>query len=68
MNAQSKTIYAKKEWFEYLQNNCLGSSGYRGSLAGLRRSCWGKDALVVRCCKYLFRVDEKTFNYVSSNA
>ena len=62
----SRTIYAKRKWFEYLVEHCLGSSGEGGSLIGMRRSFWGQDAYVVRCCKYLFKVSEEVFNYVGS--
>lgn len=56
-----RTINAKREWFGWLQSRCIGSSGKDGSLIGLRRSCWGNDAYVVRCCRYLFRLEEKDF-------
>lgn len=60
-----RTCTAGKEWFNYLCDNCLGSSGYRGSLAGMRKQFWGKDAFVVRCCGYLFRVSKETFTRVA---
>ena len=63
----AKTITVKVSWFPYLQEHCLGSSGREGSLIGLRRSYWGKDAYVIRCNKYLFRVSEDVFKYVMEN-
>lgn len=63
----SRTISAKKEWFKWLQERCYGSSGEGGSLIGMRRSFWGNEAYVVRCCRYLFRVSEKDFNYLKEN-
>ena len=62
----NRTVRAKKNWFLWLQEHCTGSSGEGGSLIGMRRSFWGKDAYVVRCCNYLFKVDEDVFNYISS--
>ena len=62
-----RTISAKKAWFPWLSENCLGSSGEGGSLIGMRRSFWGQDAYVVRCCRYLFRVSEEDFMYVFKN-
>ena len=61
-----KTLRAKKEWFAYLQDHAIGSSGEGGNLIGMRR-IWGKDAYVVRCCNYLFYVPEETFRYVFEN-
>ena len=61
-----RTVYAKREWFPFLSEHCIGSSGEGGSLSGMRRCFWGKDAYVVRCCKYLFHVDEETFYYICS--
>ena len=61
----SRTIYAKKHWLPYLQKNSIASSGYRGSLLGMRRSFWGNDAYVIRCCNYLFKVNEDMFNEIS---
>ena len=62
----SRTISAKKSWFSWLQNHCIGSSGEGGSLIGMRRSFWGEDAYVVRCHGYLFKVDEGIFRYISN--
>lgn len=58
------TANAGKEWFEYLSENCLGSSGWGGNLIGMRKHVWSKTALVVRCCRYLFWVNEGVFNRV----
>ena len=33
----SKTISASKEWFKYLSERCLGSSGHGGNLTGMRK-------------------------------
>ena len=62
-----RTISAKKAWFPWLSEHCLGSSGKGGSLIGMRRSFWGQDAYVVRCCRYLFRVSEEDFLFVMNN-
>ena len=58
----SNTLTAKKKWFEWLQAHCIGSSGKGASLLGMRRSFWGNDAFVVRCCGYLFNVSATDFN------
>lgn len=56
-----KTCSAPKSAFDYLCDHCYGSSGYGGNLAGMRKLYWGKDAYVVRCRGYLFRVSYNTF-------
>lgn len=61
-----RTISAKRSWFNWLQDHCLGSSGDGGSLIGMRRSFWGNDAYVIRCCGYLFRVTEGVFSYINN--
>lgn len=61
----SKTGKAGKEWFWYLDEHSFGSSGDGGNLFGMRKKCWGKDALVVRCCGCLFHVDADTFYKVT---
>jgi len=60
----TRTLKARKDWFLWLHEHSIGVSG--GSLSGMRRSVWGKDAYVVRCCKHLFRVDEDVFQYIFS--
>lgn len=61
----NRTIRVKKSWFLWLNENCDGVSGEGSSLVNMRRSVWGKDAYVVRCCKHLFKVDSDIFNYLS---
>lgn len=56
-----KTITARKKWFAELSDVCNASSGYGGNLTGMRKLYWGKDAFVVRCCGYLFKVSEREF-------
>lgn len=58
-----KTTSADKAWFRYLMEHSLASSGHMGNLIGMRR-IWGKDALVVRCCGYLFWVTYDVFQRV----
>ena len=60
----SRTLYVKKNWFQWLQESCLASSGEGGSLLSLRRSHWGNDAYVIRCNKFLFMVNKPDFDYV----
>lgn len=56
----SRTISAKKKWLFFLQENCIGSSNKGASLLKMRR-WWGADAYVVKCCGYLFQMEEETF-------
>ena len=60
-----RTATADKAWFHYLSDHCNGSSGKGGNLIGMRNLYWGKDAFVIRCDGYLFRVSEKTFDIVT---
>ena len=62
----SRTTTAKKSWFKWLQDHCIASTGRNASLIGMRRSFWGKDAFVVRCCSYCFMVSENVFHYIES--
>ena len=58
-----KTIDLPASWFQWLSDHCVASSGYGGNLTGMRKLYWGKDALVVRCCKYLFKMNYQDFMY-----
>ena len=61
----SRTISAKKEWFPNLSECCEALSF--DSLRKMRKTLWGDEAYVVRCCGYLFKVDEETFKYIKEN-
>lgn len=61
----SRTINAKKEWFPWLSDKCEAISF--DSLRNMRKTLWGDEAYVVRCCRYLFKVDEKSFKYLKEN-
>ena len=62
--ASSVTGTADRGWLHYLGDHCHGSSGYGGNLEGMRKLYWGKEAYVIRCCGYLFRVDRETFRLI----
>jgi len=57
-----KTCSAPKSAFDYLCKNSYASSGYGGNITGMRKLYWGKDALIVRCCGYLFLVPQFVFD------
>lgn len=61
-----RTLSAKRNWFPWLCENCIGSSGEGGSLMGMRR-WWGNDAYVVRCRRHLFHVTKEDFEFVEKN-
>ena len=61
-----RTLSAKKNWFPWLCEHCLGSSGEGGSLIGMRR-WWGNDAYVVRCHRHLFHLTKEDFDLVAKN-
>ena len=42
------------KWVMWLEENCIGSAGPRGSIVGMRRLFWGKEALVVKAGAYLY--------------
>lgn len=65
MRSSSKTAVADKAWFHYLVEHSIASSGHGGSLAGMRKMFWGRDALVVRCWGYLFLVSDEVFKRVT---
>ena len=61
----SRTINAKKEWFSYLSECCEAISF--DSLRNMRKTLWGDEAYVVRCCRYIFKVNEENFNFLKKN-
>ena len=61
-----RTGTADRGWFSFLCDNCQGSSGHGGNLAGMRRLYWGREALVIRCAGFLFRVSPEVFQRVTN--
>ena len=57
-----KTCNAPKTAFDYLCKFSYASAGPNGNLTGMRKLYWGKNALVVRCCGYLFNVPPFVFD------
>ena len=40
------------KWVKWLEDNCIGSFGPRGSIVGMRRMYYGRDALIVMAGLY----------------
>lgn len=40
------------KWVKWLEDNCIGSFGPRGSIWGMRHKYYGKDALIVMAGLY----------------
>ena len=58
-------INAKMKLFDYLSGNCHASTGKGGSVIGMRRvGGWRDSDYIVRCCGYLFNVDEKVYGSI----
>lgn len=38
------------------------NAGPHPNIAGMRNLYWGKDALLIKCGSYVYKVDYKTFN------
>jgi hypothetical protein len=60
------TIYANKEWFEYLKEHSLGSAGPNPSITGMKRLFYGMDAYCVMCNHYLFNVTSLTYDTIKN--
>lgn len=57
---KGRTLHFKKnhpeafKWVEWLEKNCIGSCGPNPSIVGMRHTCYGKDALLVKAGQYVY--------------
>lgn len=47
-----KQVPDAAKWVRWLSDNCIGSFGPHGSIVGMRRLYYGKDALIVMAGAY----------------
>ena len=62
----ARTLYISKK---RANDNLLGLGNFpnfhaSGSIAGMKKMYYGKDALFVRCGSYVYNVDSDTYNKV----
>lgn len=55
-------IYISVKHYDVLNLSDCPSTGRYGNVQGMRNLYWGKDAFVIRCGAYAYKVDEITFN------
>lgn len=60
-------LTADKSWFDYLSEHCEASTGWGGSLTGMKKQFWGQDCYAVSCCKHWFKVSRQVYNEVLFN-
>lgn len=57
-----KSIYVKKEHYNTLRLDRFPSAGPNANIVGMKNHYWGKDALVVKCGQYIYKVDFATYD------
>ena len=40
------------------------SAGPRANITGMRKLYWGKDAYIVKCGQYIYKVDKETYERI----
>lgn len=55
-------IYVSTKYHDDLNLSEFPSTGRYGNISGMRNLYWGKEAFVIRCGAYAYKVDEPTFN------
>ena len=55
-------IYVSTKYHNPLNLSKFPSTGRYGNISGMRNLYWGKEAFVIRCGAYAYKVDEATFN------
>ena len=55
-------IYISTKYHDSLNLSNFPSTGRYGNISGMRKLYWGKEAFVIRCGAYAYKVDESTFN------
>lgn len=55
-------IYVSTKYHDQLNLSKFPSTGRYGNVSGMRNLYWGKEAFVIRCGAYAYKVDETTFN------
>ncbi len=63
-----KSIYVKTEYHDRLNLSQFPNAGPYPCVEGMKNKYWGRDALVVRCGRYAYKVDERTYNEAKSLA
>lgn len=56
-----KTLRVKKEDLGPIDLSVFPSAGPNPSIGGMKEKYWGKDALCVKCGRYVYKVDEATY-------
>lgn len=54
-----KTTPNVGKWVQWLNENCLASTGPRPSIVGMRNLYWGKESLIVKAGLFIYLITTK---------
>jgi hypothetical protein len=61
-----RTIYIKSKWGKILKLENFPNAGPYPSISGMKKLYWGKNAYVIKCGTYAYKVDEKTYKHAEA--
>lgn len=56
-----KTKYTSVKNYNRLELHRFSSAGPRANITGMRRLYWGRNAYILQCGQYIYKVDADTF-------
>lgn len=57
----ANTLYVRVKDYDRLGLDKFPNAGPNPNIGGMKRLYWGKDALCVRCGRYVYNVDQETY-------
>ena len=54
-------IYVSTKYHDPLNLSKFPSTGRYGNISGMRNLYWGKDAYIIKCGAYAYKVNQETF-------
>lgn len=56
-----KYLYVSTKLYDQIGLSIFPSTGAYGNISGMRKLYWGKDAYIVKCGVYAYKVNQETF-------
>lgn len=61
----AKTLYVSVKHYDRLGLGIFPNAGPNPHIGGMKKRYWGKDALCVKCGRYVYNVDQETYEKVA---
>lgn len=57
----NRVITVPVTYQKWLEERCLSYAGPKPNVTGMRNKYWGKDAYIIRCGLYIYKVNQDTY-------